>query len=171
MAGAKGVWNIAGFAEQYGPLFKMQLLGSVVVVLSDPQTISRVARKTGKNRQLSWSYRYVTLHAPLSKEWEPQLSCIYHCSQHWEALYAVNQEGRCALAVTALAVNLDITGLCMQPFKMQLLGSVVVVLSEPQTSSRVARKTDKKSFRVHLTLFSAVKVFTNKACVTLNGAV
>jgi cytochrome P450 len=56
MAGAKGVWNIAAFAEQYGPLFKMQLLGSVVVVLSDPQTISRVARKTGKNRHLSWSY-------------------------------------------------------------------------------------------------------------------
>jgi hypothetical protein len=47
MAGAKGVWNIAAMAEQYGPLFKLQLLTSVVVVLSDPQTISRVARKTG----------------------------------------------------------------------------------------------------------------------------
>jgi hypothetical protein len=48
MAGAKGVWNIAAMAEQYGPLFKLQLLTSVVVVLSDPQTISRVARKTGE---------------------------------------------------------------------------------------------------------------------------
>jgi hypothetical protein len=48
MAGAKGVWNIAAMAEQYGPLFKLQLLTSVVVVLTDPHTISRVARKTGE---------------------------------------------------------------------------------------------------------------------------
>jgi cytochrome P450 len=53
MMGAKGVWNIAAMAEKYGPLFKMQLMQSVVVVLSDPQTISRVARKTGAQQTAS----------------------------------------------------------------------------------------------------------------------
>lgn len=48
MAGARGVWNIAAMAERYGPAYKLQLLQAVVVVLSDPQTISRVSRKTGE---------------------------------------------------------------------------------------------------------------------------
>lgn len=55
MAGARGVWNVAAMAEKYGPLFKLQLMGSVLVVLSDPQTISRVARKTGAHPRIPFA--------------------------------------------------------------------------------------------------------------------
>ncbi|WIA20759.1 hypothetical protein OEZ85_005126 [Tetradesmus obliquus] len=85
MAGARGVWNVAAMAEKYGPLFKLQLMGSVLVVLSDPQTISRVARKTGPGPYMS---KPNEVYKPLEKALTPSLPSILTAADgpYWKAV-------------------------------------------------------------------------------------
>lgn len=51
MAGSKGVWRLSAFAAEYGPIYKLQMLDGVHVVLTDPDTCARVSRKTGVSNQ------------------------------------------------------------------------------------------------------------------------
>jgi hypothetical protein len=46
--GDKGPWAFVRWTEAYGPIFKLQFLDSFGVVLTDPNTIARVTRKTGE---------------------------------------------------------------------------------------------------------------------------
>lgn len=45
--GPKGPFTFGAWHAAHGPLYKLQLLDSFVVVLSDPDTIARVTRRTG----------------------------------------------------------------------------------------------------------------------------
>jgi hypothetical protein len=46
--GAKGPWAFVRWTEAYGPIFKLQFLDAFGVVLTDPDAIARVTRKTGE---------------------------------------------------------------------------------------------------------------------------
>lgn len=46
--GDKGAWSMVKWTEAYGPIFKLQFLDAFTVVLTDPDTIARVTRKTGE---------------------------------------------------------------------------------------------------------------------------
>ncbi|KAF6250905.1 cytochrome P450 [Scenedesmus sp. NREL 46B-D3] len=85
MAGARGVWNIAAMAERYGPVYKLQLLQAVVVVLSDPQTISRVSRKTGHGPYMP---KPNEAYKPLEKALKPSLPSVLTATDgpYWKAV-------------------------------------------------------------------------------------
>ena len=48
IAGPKGVWQMAAWANAYGPLYKMQFLDQFTLVLTDPDAIARITRRTGE---------------------------------------------------------------------------------------------------------------------------
>lgn len=45
--GGKGPWTMAQWQKTYGKIYKIQLVDTFSVVLSDPDTIARITRKTG----------------------------------------------------------------------------------------------------------------------------
>jgi cytochrome P450 len=45
--GSRGPWSLSRLTATYGPIYKLQLLDTLQIVLTDPETISRVVRKTG----------------------------------------------------------------------------------------------------------------------------
>jgi hypothetical protein len=47
LLGPKSPWNIANWVNAFGPVVKVQLMDEFGVVLTDPDTIARVTRKTG----------------------------------------------------------------------------------------------------------------------------
>jgi cytochrome P450 len=44
---SRGPWHISRLTATYGPIYKVQLMDTLQIVLTDPETISRVMRKTG----------------------------------------------------------------------------------------------------------------------------
>lgn len=45
--GPKGPWSFLQWTAEFGPLYKLQLVDAFVVVLTDPDTIARITKKTG----------------------------------------------------------------------------------------------------------------------------
>eukprot|EP00775_Hariotina_reticulata_P009275 gene9275-9440_t len=84
-AGGKGPWNVAAWANEYGPLFKTQLLGDITYVLSDPATVGRVTRKTGGGPYLVKPRR---LYKPLEAAIKPAMPNILTSedSPYWKAV-------------------------------------------------------------------------------------
>lgn len=51
--GPKGPWAFIKWTETYGALYKLQFLDVFAVVLTDPDTIARITKKTGALEELS----------------------------------------------------------------------------------------------------------------------
>jgi hypothetical protein len=47
LLGPKSPWNIANWVNMHGPVVKVQLLDDFGVVLTDPDSIACITRKTG----------------------------------------------------------------------------------------------------------------------------
>lgn len=47
LVGPKAPWVMLKWVNAYGPLFKMQFIDHLGVVLTDPDSIARVTRKSG----------------------------------------------------------------------------------------------------------------------------
>jgi hypothetical protein len=45
--GPKGIWVMAQWAQQYGPLYKVHFLDECVLVCTDPEANARITRRTG----------------------------------------------------------------------------------------------------------------------------
>lgn len=50
LMGPKGPFTFLKWAEEYGDIYKVQFMDSIAVVLTNPDTIARIARKTGVAR-------------------------------------------------------------------------------------------------------------------------
>lgn len=48
--GPKGPFTFLKWAEEYGDIYKVQFMDSIAVVLTNPDTIASISRKTGVAR-------------------------------------------------------------------------------------------------------------------------
>lgn len=44
----RGAWDVVAWANKYGPLFKVQFLNTTTVVLTDPDAVARLTKRTGE---------------------------------------------------------------------------------------------------------------------------
>jgi hypothetical protein len=47
LLGPKGIWSLVEWARTYGPVYKLQMLDGFAVVVTDPEAIARITKRTG----------------------------------------------------------------------------------------------------------------------------